>query len=136
MVVDHVRHVLRVEDAEHGESNPEASNLAVTALSCSLAGQDHPVTILQGSKAASLYNQRTSVESYYCSYGLNPDFRQPLESAGFSVSGVDINNEVRMMELRDHPFFMGTLFIPQARPSTHPLIKGFADAAQVHWQNF
>jgi CTP synthase (UTP-ammonia lyase) len=44
---------------------------------------------------------------------------------------VGAEGEIRAVELPDHPFFMGTLFLPQARSKArrpHPLIAGFATA--------
>lgn len=46
------------------------------------------------------------------------------------VSGVDADGEVRIMEL--HPFFIGTLFVPQARSvrgQPHPIVLEFCRAA-------
>lgn len=47
------------------------------------------------------------------------------------TSGVGGDREVRIIELPSHPFFVATLFLPQARPTTerlHPLITGYAAA--------
>jgi len=47
------------------------------------------------------------------------------------VSGVGETGEVRLIEIPDHPFFMATLFLPQARSTAaapHPLLRGFAAA--------
>lgn len=136
MVVDYVRHVLRVEDADHGESSPNASHLAITALACSLVGQEHSVHLVSDSRAEALYGGTSPVESYYCNYGLNPEYRDRLHAAGFHVSGVDSDGEPRIMELSDHPFYIGTLFVPQARSSRehpHPIIQGFISAAKARF---
>lgn len=135
MVVDYVRHVLRVEDAGHEESHPDAPHLAITALSCSLVGQEHLVHVLPATRTAALYGVEASVESYYCNYGLNPDYRERLHNAGFHVSGVDSQGAVRIMELSGHAFYVGTLFVPQARSqpeNPHPIIQGFIAAARAH----
>ena len=53
------------------------------------------------------------------------------EDHGLSVSGVGADGEVRVVELADHPFFMATLFLPQARSTRatpHPVLAGFAAA--------
>lgn len=89
---------------------------------------------MAGTKAASLYGVSDARESFYCRYGLNPAYRDGLERAGLIVSAVGDDGEVRMMELRDHPFFIGTLFVPQARStreSPHPVIRAFVDAARL-----
>jgi len=71
-------------------------------------------------------------EPYYCNYGLNPEYRDSLERTGLVVSGTGTDGEVRIVELPAHPFFLATLFLPQARSSPggpHPIIAGFAAAA-------
>ena len=48
------------------------------------------------------------------------------------ISGVGSEGEARIVELPAHPFFIGTLFLPQARSTAdrpHPLIAGFTAAA-------
>ena len=133
MLLEFVRNVLGVADAEHAEADPGAPRLAVTPLSCSLAGQSHPVRLLPGSRAAALCAADTVVEPFYCSYGLNPDYQAALEARGFRVAGRSLDGVVRVMELQDHPFFMGTLYVPQARSrpgEQHPLVAGLVDAAR------
>jgi CTP synthase (UTP-ammonia lyase) len=71
------------------------------------------------------------VEPYYCNYGVNPDYGRELEAHGLRISGVGETGEVRLIEIPDHPFFMATLFLPQARSKPaepHPLLRGFAAA--------
>jgi CTP synthase (UTP-ammonia lyase) len=48
------------------------------------------------------------------------------------VSGVDQDGEVRVVELPTHPFFVATLFVPQAASrahAPHPLVSAFVSAA-------
>jgi CTP synthase (UTP-ammonia lyase) len=139
VVVEHVRNVLGVEDADHAESNPDAETQAVIPLSCAVGwGIEGHVSVVPGTLAADLYGsagERT--ESYYCSYGVNPAFRSRLEDAGLKVSGTDPDGEPRIVELARsaHRFFLATLFIPQARSapgSPHPFVQGFADAAAAY----
>jgi CTP synthase (UTP-ammonia lyase) len=91
------------------------------------------VSILPGTRAAKLYSVTESVEPYYCNYGVNPDYGRELEARGLRVSGLGDAGEIRLIEIPDHPFFMATLFLPQARSSAavpHPIFLGFAAAAQ------
>jgi CTP synthase (UTP-ammonia lyase) len=47
------------------------------------------------------------------------------------VSGLGEDGEIRIVELPDHPFFLATLFLPQARSTSatpHPLLRGYAAA--------
>jgi CTP synthase (UTP-ammonia lyase) len=133
VLVEYARNVLGADGAEHAETSPEAADLVVTPLSCSLWGQEHPVTLIQGTRAAELYGVETAAEDYFCSYGLSPDYRPRMEESGLRVSGVDEDGEPRIVELEEHPFFIATLFCFQTRSRKahpHPLVAGFADAAR------
>jgi CTP synthase (UTP-ammonia lyase) len=129
-----VRNVLGVEDADHEESSPEAEaeRLVVTALSCSLVGQQGAISLVPGSRSAALYGRAEVVEDYLCNYGVNPEYAAALEAGGLRVTGRSADGEVRIVELPDHPFFLATLFIPQVRSTPeapHPLVTGFVAAA-------
>ncbi len=90
------------------------------------------MTIVPGTRAATLYGAAEVTEAYYCNYGVNPEYRQQLEAGGMVISGVGGQGEVRIVELPTHPFFLATLFVPQARSTAerpHPLITGYAAAA-------
>ena len=133
MLVEYARNILGAEGAEHAETSPEAADLVVTPLSCSLWGQEHPVTLVPGTRAARLYRAGSAVEDYFCGYGLNPEYRPRMEESGLRVSGVDDEGEPRIVELEGHPFFVATLFCFQTRSREnvpHPLVAGFAEAAR------
>ncbi|MGA8108732.1 MAG: hypothetical protein WB974_04815, partial [Acidobacteriaceae bacterium] len=113
--------------------NPYASVLFITPLSCSLVGKTMQVHLKPGSRAAAVYGDEQVQERYYCNFGLNPDYRERLEQAGLAVTGVDADGEVRIMEIPQHPFCVGTLFVPQARSERgkpHPLVLAFCRAAR------
>jgi CTP synthase (UTP-ammonia lyase) len=132
MVLEYARNVLGISDAAHAETDPYASRLFITPLSCSLVGQTMEVNLKSGSKAAAMYPGASSTEAYYCNFGLNPIYQAQLEEAGLKVSATDRDGEVRIMELPSHRFFLGTLFVPQARSDNgkaHPLILAFCRAA-------
>ena len=103
----------------------------ITPLACSLVGQTHAVKIVPDTRASSLYGTSAALEDYYCNYGVNPDYLDRLQAAGLRVSGLGDDGEIRIVELPDHPFFLATLFLPQARSSAaspHPLLRGYAAA--------
>ena len=94
---------------------------------------------------AAAYGCSVAKERYYCNFGVNPAFAQILLGDGVQgastsaitsrllVTGSDSEGEVRVLEAPPpHPFFVGTLFVPQAlstpeRP--HPLVSAFLRAA-------
>jgi CTP synthase (UTP-ammonia lyase) len=92
------------------------------------------VDLAPGSRAAELYGATRATEDYYCNYGVNPDYDRLLEGKGLRVSGRGGASEIRIIELPEHPFFIATLFLPQARSSPsapHPLIAGYAAAVRA-----
>lgn len=132
IVIEFVRNVLGIVDADHAETNPTAPHLAVTPLACSLAGQSHLVTLAGGTKAAEIYQTQSAIEPFFCNFGLNRAYIPMLDARGLRVSGVSEDGEPRVLELVGHPFFVGTLYVPQARSTSyvpHPLLQAFVVAA-------
>ena len=132
VVLEYARNVLGFSDAAHAEYDPYASDLFISALTCSLAGQTMTVAVRENTTAARLYKQRTVAEKYYCNFGLNLDHLPALTAAGLMVSGTDQDGEPRILELPGRQFFVATLFVPQTSTTAdapHPLIVGFLLAA-------
>jgi CTP synthase (UTP-ammonia lyase) len=132
VVLEYARNVLGFADAAHAEYDPYASNLFVTALSCSLAGQTMTVMLRDNTTAARLYPSSTVSERYYCNFGLNLDHLPALTAAGLVVSGTDHDGEPRILELPSLSYFLATLFVPQTSSTPedpHPLIVGLPRAA-------
>ena len=140
-VLEFARNVLGIKDAMHAEYEPDAPNAFIRPLICSLVGKKLAIRLKPGSRAAAFYGATEAVESYYCNFGLNPEYREPLESAGLVISGWDDTEaslaidpalaEARVVELPEHPFFLATLFVPQAAStpeSPHPLIAAFCES--------
>lgn len=132
VVVEYARNVLGVAGAQHAEYDPDADDLFVTPLSCSLAGQVMDVRLRPGTRAVAAYGTTTATERYYCNFGLHPDRVPELEAAGLRVSGTDALGEVRVVELPGAEFYVATLFVPQASSTPerpHPLVTAFVAAA-------
>jgi CTP synthase (UTP-ammonia lyase) len=117
--------------AEHQETAPDAAQLLITRLACSLVGQTQTIQIMPGTRAYQAYGP-TAVEQFRCNYGLNSAYREQLFGGGLRIAGTDSKGEVRIVELTDHPFFVATLFLPQLASSPekpHPLIVAYLQAA-------
>jgi CTP synthase (UTP-ammonia lyase) len=131
-VIEFARNVCCVRDADHAETNPDAATAVIAPLTCSLIESSEELTLRPGSLLHQIYGTRTIVEQYHCSYGLNPDYVSIIEVAGLQSSAHDATGAVRAMELRDHPFFVGTLFQSERRVlrgDTPPLARAFLRAA-------
>ena len=131
MMVEYARNVLGITDAQHAEYDPYASRLFISELVCSLAGRQMELRLLAGSTVAEIYGTTEVTEQYYCNFGLNPEYLDQIRSGPLQIAGSDSEGEVRVIELPGHPFFIGTLFVPQMlstpnRP--HSLVSAFVAA--------
>lgn len=128
MILEYARNVLGFPDAAHEETAPLSSRCFISRLACSLVGRTMSITLQPDSLVARIYGQTRIQEQYRCSYGVNPDYVDVLRSSALRIAGSDDEGVVRVVELAEHPFFVGTLFVPQltSTPSTpHPLVSGF-----------
>jgi CTP synthase (UTP-ammonia lyase) len=128
MVLEYARNVLHFSDAQHAEYDPYASALFITQLACSLAGREMTLQFVAGSKVAKIYGALSAKEEYYCDFGVDPGKAQLLTSGALRVTGSDGEGEIRVIELPEHPFFVGTLYVPQTRSTQaapHPLVNAF-----------
>ncbi len=130
LVLEYARNVLGSDRAAHAEYDAEAKDPLISRLSCSLVGRTQRVTFHPESMIAAVYDRTFSEEQFYCNFGINTEAARSL-SGKLKVVGWDPEGQPRAVELAGHPFFVGTLFIPQysstmAQP--HPLVSGFIRA--------
>lgn len=131
IVLEYARNVLHFKDAAHAEYDPYASDMFISALTCSLAGREMRLDFVADSQVARIYGAKTAIESYYCNFGVNPEKVSLLKSGPLQISGSDEEGEIRVVELPGHPFFVGTLYVPQTRSQPgqpHPLVNAFLAA--------
>jgi CTP synthase len=93
----------------------------------------YPCIIEPGSFAAEAYAQLEISERHRHRFEFNNDYRQVLGEHGLRFSGLSPDrNLVEIVELPDHPWFLGCQFHPefQSRPmEPHPLFKAFVGKA-------
>ena len=93
----------------------------------------YPCLLAPGSKAAAAYGASEITERHRHRYEVNNDFREALTRHGMLISGVSPDKRlVEMVELPEHPYFVGCQFHPEfkSRPqSPHPLFQSFVAAA-------
>ncbi|MFF0344371.1 hypothetical protein [Kribbella sp. NPDC004875] len=131
-MLEFARDVCGAGDVQHGETTPDADDLLIVPLQCSLDGHEGAIQVTPGTLAAALLGSERSMERYHCSYGLDSSRLDLLRDHGMVFSGYDDAGDPRIAELPEHPFFLATLFQPElagdgARP--HPFVQAFAHAA-------
>ena len=79
------------------------------------------------------YGTKLASERHRHRYELNNAFREALEAKGLVISGINPERDLaEIIELKDHPFFVGTQFHPEfkSRPlRPHPLFREFIRTA-------
>lgn len=98
-----------------------------------------PCRLLPGTVARELYGHDIILERHRHRYEVNPEFVGRLEAAGLTISGKSVEgNLVEMVELKDHPWFVGCQFHPEFTSTPrdgHPLFAGFISAVLKHKQS-
>jgi CTP synthase len=99
-----------------------------------LGGQE--CRLIPATLAYQLYNQDVITERHRHRYEFNNTYLEPLVQAGLSVSGKSMDETlVEVVELTDHPWFLGCQFHPEFTSTPrdgHPLFSGFITAARRH----
>jgi len=91
------------------------------------------ICLAAGSMARELYAAEAIHEEYFCNYEVRPDYRDTLEKSDAVVTGLGPDDEVRVVELPRHRFWIATLYQPQrssAPGAPNPLVRGFVAAAE------
>lgn len=128
IMLEYAQSHLGIAHPGHAEYDRNHATPFITELACSLQGSESEIEIMADSVAFAAYGQRRTTERFYCRYGINDSFRTDIGGGGLRVSGIDPLGEIRIVEYPDHPFMVGTLFVPQARShaeNPHPLVTAF-----------
>jgi CTP synthase len=93
----------------------------------------YPCVLQNETIAARLYGRAQIFERHRHRYEFNNSYRGMFGAKGMILSGLSPDgNLVEIIELRDHPWFLGCQFHPEfkSRPmDSHPLFRGFIEAA-------
>ena len=86
-----------------------------------------------GSRVSKIYGEKSISERHRHRYEVNINYRQLLEAAGMVFSGLSPDGELpEIIELPDHPWFVGVQFHPELKSkpfAPHPLFASFIEAA-------
>jgi len=141
-VIEFSRNVLGLKGAGSLEFDPQSPHPVVTLMESQVNVSQKGGTMRLGSYAcalkpgtlaARLYGAETIQERHRHRYEVNNQYRAQLQEAGLVVSGTNPELDlVEMVELPDHPHFVGCQFHPEfkSKPfAPHPLFSGFIRAA-------
>ena len=87
----------------------------------------------KGTKTYKAYGQQCVSERHRHRYEFNNEYQQEMDAAGLEIVGINPESElVEIVELKDHPFFIGVQFHPEfkSRPMRpHPIFREFIKAS-------
>ena len=141
-VIEFARHAAGWADAHSAEFSAVTAHpvidlmpdqVGVTAKGGTMRLGKYPCVLAEGTKAREAYGQREIWERHRHRYECSNVFRPELEAVGLRVAGTSPDGHlVEMVEIPDHPWFVGCQFHPEfkSRPDRpHPLFRGFVAAA-------
>ena len=141
-IIEFARNVAGLDDSNSSEFAPECSHAVVALMESQQKVTDmggtmrlgaYPCRLAKGSKAAETYGVPEVSERHRHRYEVSNSFREQFVEKGLKLSGLSPDGSlVEMIELPDHPWFIGCQFHPelQSRPTRpHPLFAGFVAAA-------
>jgi CTP synthase len=141
-VIDVARNVLGLSGANSTEIDPNTPYPVIDLMpdqkGVELGGTMRlglwPCRLEPGTKAAEAYAVPEVSERHRHRFEVNNSFRRRLAEVGFIASGASPDGQLaEIMELEDHPFFVGVQFHPEfrSRPTNpHPLFRDFIAAAK------
>ncbi len=147
-IIEFSRHVVGLDDSHSSEFAPECADPVIALLDSQREVTDkggtmrlgaYPCRLQAGSKAALAYGSEEVSERHRHRYEVSNRYRDTFVAHGLKLSGLSPDQSlVEMIELPDHPWFVGCQFHPelQSRPTRpHPLFTGFIKACAQHANN-
>jgi CTP synthase len=146
--IEFARNVAGLEGANTEELDPRAAhpvihvipeNAGIEQKGATMRLGKYRCELADGTLARKLYGEPTIYERHRHRFEYNNAYRERLERAGLLTSGRYADkNLVEIVELQNHPFFVGVQFHPEFKSKPlrpHPLFAGFVAAALAHARN-
>jgi CTP synthase len=141
-VIEYARHMAKLHKANSGEFDPQTPNRVITlmeehsgakGMGATMRLGKYPCKLEKSSKAFSAYRKPLIHERHRHRYEFNNTYRDLLVSKGLKLTGLSPdNNLVEIVELPNHPWFVGVQFHPELKSkplAAHPLFREFVRAA-------
>lgn len=143
MVVEAAQNIAGLADAHSTEVDPKTDHPVVAKLpdqkdveakGGTMRLGDSISKLADGTIVKDIYGSDTVTERHRHRYEVNPDYYDTIEETGIRIAGrSDAEGLAEFIELRDHPFYIGTQAHPEFRSKLeqpHPLFKAFVDACR------
>ncbi len=141
-VIDFARHLCNMKAANSTEFNSRTkfpvidlmkSQKKVTNKGASMRLGKYKCSVASKTNASSAYRKKIINERHRHRYEFNNKYKTKLKNAGLKISGInDKLNLVEMVEISNHPWYVGVQFHPELKSTVvnvHPLFKDFISAS-------
>ncbi|MES2732144.1 MAG: CTP synthase [Bacteroidota bacterium] len=141
-VIEYARNVLGISEATSREMEPETKHAVIdmmedqkkiTSKGGTMRLGAYPCEVRSDSKTRDIYGKTRISERHRHRYEFNNAYLDQFEAGGMVAAGVNPDTRlVEIMEIKDHPWFIGTQFHPELKStvmSPHPLFVSFVKAA-------
>ncbi len=141
-VIEFARHVCGMGDANSTEFNRDTPHPVIDLMESQADVKEkggtmrlgaYPCKLREGTRTYSAYGQELIHERHRHRFEFNNEYRQRLTDAGLIIAGtLPDDSLVEVIEVKDHPWFVGSQFHPElkSRPNhPHPLFRDFVGAA-------
>lgn len=146
-VIEYARNVMGIDDAHSTEMEPHTANPVISMMETQKSITDKGGTMRLGayscklrrdSLAHQIYSKTLISERHRHRYEFNNEYRDAFEKAGLRSTGINPDTDlVEIVELTNHPWFVGVQFHPELKSTVmnpHPLFVQFVRAALTHSQ--
>jgi len=143
-VIEFARNVCQLAETNSSEFEAECAHPVISLMASQQDVQDvggtmrlgaYPCRLTPGSRAAKIYPTQEVSERHRHRYEVNNEYRGVLAEYGMLCTGLSPDGSlVELLELSNHPWFIGCQFHPElrSRPNRpHPLFTGFVSAART-----
>ena len=147
-VIEFSRNVLGLKNAASTEINIKSKHpvidlmeeqKAITTKGGTMRLGAYACDIKKGSKAQQAYGKLHISERHRHRYEFNNGYKKQIEQAGMVATGINPKSKlVEIIELKDHPWFLGTQFHPELKSTVqnpHPLFVNFVKSAVTFKKN-
>jgi len=141
-VIEFCRHILGFADANSAEFSETSTHPVIALMPDQINVTDkggtmrlgkYPCVLIDGTHSRALYGEDEITERHRHRFEVNNDYREQMQAKGMVLAGLSPSGKlVEIVELPDHPWFVGCQFHPEfkSRPDRpHPLFRGFVEAA-------
>ena len=144
-VIEFARHIAKIDGAHSAELDSKtkdpvislmAEQKALTNKGATMRLGAYPCVIEKNTLAFKAYGEKEISERHRHRYEFNNDYRANFVKKGLIISGASPDNLlVEMVEIKNHPWFLGCQFHPEFQSSPmkpHPLFNDFIAASAVY----